>query len=62
MQYSKQAHKIFATSDENFLLFFNNVKKKSKFKIFLWENEHGSPLILIQIIIPNSILHNIYFL
>ena len=31
-------------------------------KIFLWENEHGSPYILLQISASNFIPHNIYFL
>ena len=62
MQYSKQAQKILASSDEFFLLFFpKKVKRKPDFKKLLWENEHRSTHIFLQISVPDFIPHNIIF-
>ena len=52
VQYSKQAHKILASSDKKKLLLFsfhNKVKRNSDFKSFFWENMNDSPHILLQI-------------
>ena len=41
--------------------FANKFNKQSEFKNFLWENEHRSPYILLQISASSFIPNNIYF-
>ena len=63
MQYSKQARKLLASSDEkNVLFFLDRVKRKSDFKNFLRENELDSPYILLQISLLNLIRHIYFFI